>query len=40
VLYRVEDIEAFEATQLRQRTPRRRKSSSSSSIGAKDDRDA
>jgi hypothetical protein len=26
VLYRVEDIEAFEASQLRQRTPRRRKS--------------
>ena len=40
VLYRLEDIEAFEAKQLRQRTPRRRKSSSSSSIGAKDNRDA
>jgi hypothetical protein len=26
VLYRLEDIEAFEATQLRQRTPRRRQS--------------
>ena len=40
VRYRLEDIEAFEAEQLRQRTPRRRKSSSSSSIGAKDNRDA
>jgi hypothetical protein len=39
VLYRLEDIEAFEAEQLRQRTPRRRKSSSSS-VGAKDTRDA
>jgi hypothetical protein len=26
VLYRLEDVEAFEAEQLRQRTPRRRKS--------------
>ena len=26
VVYRLEDIEAFEAEQLRQRTPRRRKS--------------
>jgi hypothetical protein len=29
VLYRLNDIEAFEATQLRQRTPRRRKSRTS-----------
>ena len=40
VLYRLDDIEAFEATQLRQRTPRRRKSSTTSSIGVKDNRDA
>ena len=40
VLYRLEDIEAFEAEQLRQRTPRRPKSSRNSSIGAKDNRDA
>jgi hypothetical protein len=39
VLYRLEDIEAFEAEQLRQRTPRRRKSSSSS-VGAKATPDA
>jgi hypothetical protein len=39
VLYRVEDIETFEATQLRQRTPRRRKSRTST-IDAKDDHDA
>jgi hypothetical protein len=39
VLYRLDDIEAFEATQLRQRTPRRRKSRTSS-IGAKDHHDA
>jgi hypothetical protein len=39
VLYRLEDIEAFEAEQLRQRTPRRRESSTSS-IGAEDNRDA
>ena len=39
VLYRLEDIEAFEAEQLRLRTPRRRKSGTSS-ISAKDDRDA
>jgi hypothetical protein len=26
VLYRLEDVETFEASQLRQRTPRRRKS--------------
>jgi hypothetical protein len=40
VVYRLEDVEAFEAGQLRQGTPRRRNSSSSSSIGAKDSRDA
>jgi Helix-turn-helix domain len=39
VLYRLEDVEAFEATQLRQRTPRRRKSSTSI-IAAKDNPDA
>jgi hypothetical protein len=39
VLYRLEDIEAFEAEQLRQRTPRRRKSSTSS-IDRKDGRNA
>jgi hypothetical protein len=39
VLYRLDDIEAFEATQLRQRTPRRRKSRTST-IDAKDDDDA
>ena len=39
VLYRLEDIEAFEAEQLRQRTTRRPKSSASST-GAKDSRDA
>jgi hypothetical protein len=36
VLYRLEDVEAFEAEQLRQGTPRRRNSRLSSSIGAKD----
>jgi hypothetical protein len=35
VVYRIEDIEAFEAKQLRQRTPRRRKSGVST-IDAKD----
>ena len=40
VLYRLDDIEAFEATQLRQRTPRRRKSRTSTTIDAKDDQDA
>ena len=39
VIYRLEDIEAFEATQLRQRTPRRRKSRTST-IGPVDDADA
>ena len=39
VVYRLEDIEAFEATQLRQRTPRRRKSGTSTS-GVEDHRDA
>jgi hypothetical protein len=39
VLYRLNDIEAFEATQLRQRTPRRRKSGTSA-IDAKEDHDA
>jgi hypothetical protein len=29
VLYRLEDVEPFEAEQLRQRTPRRRKSRTS-----------
>jgi hypothetical protein len=36
VVYRIEDIEAFEAKQLRQRTPRRCKSRAST-IDAKDD---
>jgi predicted site-specific integrase-resolvase len=39
VIYRLEDIQAFEAEQLRQRTPRRRKSRTST-IGAKDGSDA
>ena len=40
VLYRLDDIVAFEVEQLRQRTPRRRKSSTTSSVGAKDNCDA
>ena len=39
VVYRIEDIEAFEAKQLRQRTPRRRKSRVSV-INANDDQNA
>jgi len=39
VVYRIEDIEAFEANQLRQRTPRRRRSGVSA-IDTKDGRDA
>jgi predicted site-specific integrase-resolvase len=39
VLYRMEDIEAFEARQLRQRTPRRCKSRAST-IEAKDGENA
>jgi hypothetical protein len=39
VLYRLEDITTFEATQLRQRTPRRRKSRTTT-IGASGDHDA
>ena len=39
VLYRPEDVEAFEAEQLRQRTPRRRKSRQST-IRPKDGSDA
>ena len=38
VLYRLEDVEAFEAEQLRQRTPRRRRSGTSA-IDGKDGRD-
>jgi hypothetical protein len=38
VLYRLEDVEAFEAEQLRQRTPRRRRSKTSA-IDGKDGRD-
>jgi hypothetical protein len=33
VLYRLEDVEAFEAEQLRQRTPQRRKSKTSAIDG-------
>jgi hypothetical protein len=40
VLYRLDDIVAFEVEQLRQRTPRRRKSSTTSSVGAKGNCDA
>jgi DNA-binding transcriptional MerR regulator len=39
VLYRLEDVEAFEAEQLRQRTPRRRRSRTSTT-GPMDDADA
>jgi hypothetical protein len=39
VLYRLEDIEAFEATQLRQRTPRRQKSRAST-VRSTDGQDA
>ena len=39
VLYRLEDIEAFEASQLRQRTPRCRKSRAGI-ISSKDSEDA
>jgi hypothetical protein len=39
VLYRLKDIETFEATQLRQRTPRRRKSRAST-VSSKDGQDA
>jgi hypothetical protein len=39
VLYRLEDVEAFEAEQLRQRTPRRRKSGTST-LRPKDGSDA
>jgi hypothetical protein len=38
VLYRLDDVEAFEAMQLRQRTPRRRKSRTNT-IDPKDDHD-
>jgi predicted DNA-binding transcriptional regulator AlpA len=39
VAYRLEEIEAFEAKQVRQRTPRRRKSSASA-IDTRDGQDA
>jgi len=39
VVYRIEDIEAFEAKQIRQRTPRRRKPRVSV-INANDDQNA